>query len=102
MTFSTGTPLTFEPVTCVPPGLWVGAQISHEPGLTNAVAFIGSMHACSRKGTSYTASTVLAPAASALSASPSLRATCPACVAAATRSEEHTSELQSQSNLVCR
>src|SRR5438034_8715059 len=84
MTFSTGTPLTFEPVICVPPGLCVGAQISHEPGLTNAVAFIGSMHACSRKGTSYTPSTVLAPAPNALSASPSLRATCPVCVDAAT------------------
>ena len=51
-TFSTGTPEMRAPVIWVPPGFCVGAQISHESALTWAVAFIGSRHACSRKGTS--------------------------------------------------
>jgi len=51
MTFSGGSPVILAAVACVPPGFWVGAQITHESRLTCAVAFIGSMHACSRNGT---------------------------------------------------
>ena len=51
MTFSGGSPVMRAAVAWVPPGFWVGAQITHDSRLTCAVAFIGSMHACSRYGT---------------------------------------------------
>ncbi len=83
VTFSGGSPVMRAPVAWVPPGLWVGDQITHASGVTCAVVFIGSMHACSRNGTWYTASSVLPPAASTFSASPSLRASWPGCLASA-------------------
>ncbi len=51
VTFSSGSPVSRAPVAWVPPGLCVGAQISQASARTWAVAFMGSMHACSRKGT---------------------------------------------------
>src|SRR2546425_891628 len=86
MTFSGGRPVSRAAVAWVPPGFWVGAQITHASRLTWAVAFIGSMHACSRNGTWYTASCTLPPAASTFSASPSFFATWPGCLDAASYS----------------
>ena len=52
VTRSAGIPVMRAAVACVPPGFWVGAQTMHSSRVTCAVAFIGSMHACSRNGTS--------------------------------------------------
>ena len=52
VTFSGGTPAMRAAVAWVPPGFWVGAHTTQPSGVTCAVAFMGSMHACSRKGTS--------------------------------------------------
>jgi len=83
-----------SPVTCATmawcgPGACVGDQISASPALTHAVQFIGSMHACARYGTSYTASIVFA--AGALT-SPSFRATLPGRVVASASDFEIVSD----------
>jgi hypothetical protein len=52
VTFSGGTPTIRAAVAWVPPGFWVGAHTTQPSGVICAVAFMGSMHACSRNGTS--------------------------------------------------
>src|SRR5881394_3334889 len=72
----------------MPCGFWVGAQISALPFVTCAVQFIGSMQAWARYGASYTASTVRAAPASAVSTSPMARTDWPGCVAASANARE--------------
>ena len=51
VTRSGGSPVRRPAISSEPPGFWVGIHIVHASAVTWAVAFIGSMHACSRYGT---------------------------------------------------
>ena len=51
VTRSTGSPVSRAATSREPPGFCVGTQTVHASAVTWAVAFIGSMHACSRYGT---------------------------------------------------
>ena len=51
VTLSTGSPVRRAAVSRDPPGFWVGIHMVHASEVTWAVAFMGSMQACSRNGT---------------------------------------------------
>ena len=72
-----GTPAYCAATACAPVWFCVGAHTSQPSDRTCAVAFIGSIVAWYRNGTSYTAAIFLAAAPRAASGSPSLRATTP-------------------------
>src|SRR4029453_2674072 len=61
----------------------VGTHTSQRSERTSAVQFIGSMHACARKGTSKTHSNARVLSLTAAGASPSLREILPGCSASA-------------------
>jgi hypothetical protein len=48
VTRSTGSPVSLAAISRDPPGFCVGAHTVHRSAVRWAVAFIGSMHACSR------------------------------------------------------
>ena len=48
---SAGSPVSRAAISSEPPGFWVGSHIVQRSAVMWAVAFIGSMHACSRYGT---------------------------------------------------
>ena len=48
---SAASPVSRAAVSSEPPGFWVGIHIVQRSAVMWAVAFIGSMHACSRYGT---------------------------------------------------
>src|SRR6266481_10050773 len=69
-TFSGGTPAIFEADIWSIVWNWVPVQISQRPPSIFTVQLSGSIVACARYGTSYSATTRLAAPASAVSASP--------------------------------
>src|SRR5258708_28512850 len=77
LTSSALTPAVCMAMSREPVVIWVETHTSHLPSLSRAVQFIGSIGACERKGAWYTASIFLVALASAVGASPILRATAP-------------------------
>src|SRR6266403_1438746 len=59
LTCSGFSPAASAAVDCAICCTWVPRYTSHRSGLTSAVQFMGSMHACARSGSSYTADKVL-------------------------------------------
>src|SRR5262245_5960034 len=79
-TFSCGKPVTFAASLRAAVCPCVEAQTSQPSGFTHAVQLSGSIGACARYGTSYTASIFLLAEASAASTSPVFFCTAPGCL----------------------